>query len=104
MTDVPSRIDADTVRRVAKLARLAVTEVETASLANELEAILTYVERISAASVVDPSPAPSHLARRPDVVNEPSPRANSDGQAAVAQAPALSDRFILVPVVVSNDG
>jgi len=39
-------VDADTVRRVAHLARIAVAEDEVASLAGELNAILAFVEQL----------------------------------------------------------
>ena len=39
-------VDADTVRRVAHLARIAVADDEVGSLQGELNAILTFVEQL----------------------------------------------------------
>ena len=38
-------VDADTVRRIAHLARIAVTEAEVPHLAGELNAMLAFVEQ-----------------------------------------------------------
>ena len=44
-------VDADTVRRVAHLARLAVAEDEVEHLRGELNAILAFVEQLAEAEV-----------------------------------------------------
>ena len=43
-------VDAETVRRVAHLARIAVAEDEIANLQGELNSILAFVEQLSAAA------------------------------------------------------
>ena len=44
---LPMKLTEDQVRHIAHLARLQLTEVEVARLANELTDILSYVERLS---------------------------------------------------------
>ncbi len=44
-------VDADTVRRVAHLARIAVAEDEVAGLQGELNAILAFVEQLDEVNV-----------------------------------------------------
>jgi Asp-tRNA(Asn)/Glu-tRNA(Gln) amidotransferase C subunit len=51
-------VDADTVRRIAQLARIAVAEDEVEHLRGELNAILAFVEQLSA------SPMTSSRTRR----------------------------------------
>jgi aspartyl-tRNA(Asn)/glutamyl-tRNA(Gln) amidotransferase subunit C len=92
-------VDADTVRRVAHLARIAVAEDEVAGLQGELNAILAFVEQLAAVDVdgVEPmtSVTPMAMKMREDQV--------TDGDIAddiVRNAPATEDHFFLVPKVV----
>jgi len=92
-------VDADTVRRIAHLARIAVTEAEVPHLQGELNTMLAFVEQLSEVDVdgVEPmtSVMPMEMKKRPDVVN--------DGEIAddvVANAPATENHFFLVPKVV----
>jgi aspartyl-tRNA(Asn)/glutamyl-tRNA(Gln) amidotransferase subunit C len=92
-------VDADTVRRIAHLARIAVTEAEVPHLRGELNAMLAFVEQLSEVNVdgVEPmtSVMPMEMKKRQDVVN--------DGEIAddvVANAPATENHFFLVPKVV----
>jgi aspartyl-tRNA(Asn)/glutamyl-tRNA(Gln) amidotransferase subunit C len=92
-------VDAATVRRIAHLARIAVTDAEVPHLQGELNAMLAFVEQLSEVDVegVEPmtSVTPMAMMKRPDVVN--------DGEIAddvVRNAPASDDHFFLVPKVV----
>jgi len=92
-------VDADTVRRVAHLARIAVAEDEVKGLQGELNAILAFVEQLGEVNVegVEPmtSVTPMALKMREDNV--------TDGGMAddiVANAPAHEHHFFLVPKVV----
>ncbi|EJN14587.1 glutamyl-tRNA(Gln) and/or aspartyl-tRNA(Asn) amidotransferase, C subunit [Bradyrhizobium sp. YR681] len=92
-------VDAATVRRIAHLARIAVSEDEVPHLQGELNAMLAFVEQLSEVNVegVEPmtSVTPMQMKKRQDVVN--------DGGIAddiVANAPATEGHFFLVPKVV----
>jgi aspartyl-tRNA(Asn)/glutamyl-tRNA(Gln) amidotransferase subunit C len=92
-------VDADTVRRVAHLARIAVAEDEVESLKGELNAILAFVEQLREVKVDDVEPmtsvTPMALKMRKDDV--------TDGGIAddiIANAPAHEHHFFLVPKVV----
>jgi aspartyl-tRNA(Asn)/glutamyl-tRNA(Gln) amidotransferase subunit C len=92
-------VDAVTVRRIAHLARIAVTEAEVPHLQGELNAMLAFVEQLSEVNVegVEPmtSVMPMEMKKRPDVV--------TDGEIAddiVRNAPATEGHFFLVPKVV----
>ena len=91
--------DADTVRRIAQLARIALAEDEVEHLRQELNAILAFVEQLSEVNVegVEPmtSVIPMQMKKRPDVV--------TDGGIAdeiLKNAPAAEDHFFAVPKVV----
>ena len=92
-------VDADTVRRVAHLARIAVAEDEVENLKGELNAILAFVEQLAEANVdsVEPmtSVTPMALKMRTDEVTD-----GGIPDAIVANAPVHEDHFFLVPKVV----
>ena len=92
-------VDAATVRRIAHLARIAVTEAEVPHLQGELNAMLAFVEQLSEVNVdgVEPmtSVTPMEMKKRLDVVN--------DGEIAddvVRNAPDTVNHFFVVPKVV----
>jgi aspartyl-tRNA(Asn)/glutamyl-tRNA(Gln) amidotransferase subunit C len=92
-------VDATTVRRIAHLARIAVTDAEVPHLQGELNAMLAFVEQLSEVNVegVEPmtSVTPMQMKKRADIVD--------DGDIAddiLKNAPAAEDRFFLVPKVV----
>ena len=92
-------VDATTVRRIAHLARIAVTEAEVPHLQGELNAMLAFVEQLTEVNVegVEPmtSVMPMEMKKRADIVD--------DGDIAddiLKNAPAAEDRFFLVPKVV----
>ena len=92
-------VDVTTVKRVAKLARLALTEEEAQKMMGELNGILGFVEQLSEVNVdgVEPmtSVTPMAMKKRADVV--------TDGDIAeriVANAPMTDKNFFQVPKVV----
>jgi aspartyl-tRNA(Asn)/glutamyl-tRNA(Gln) amidotransferase subunit C len=92
-------VDAATVRRIAQLARIAVTDAEVPHLQGELNAMLAFVEQLQEVNVdgVEPmtSVMPMAMKKRLDVVN--------DGEIVdkvTANAPDEQDHFFLVPKVV----
>ena len=92
-------VDTDTVRRVAHLARISVSEEELAPLATELSAILNFAEQLAEVDVegVEPmtSVTPMALKRRVDEI--------TDGEIQdkiLANAPDAREGFFAVPKVV----
>lgn len=92
-------VDAQTVRRIAHLARIAVADDEVVRLQGEINAVLAFVEQLNEVNVdgVEPmtSVTPMTMKQREDVV--------TDGGIAddiVKNAPATDDHFFLVPKVV----
>lgn len=92
-------VDAATVRRIAHLARIAVTDTEVPHLQGELNAMLAFVEQLSEVNVdgVEPmtSVMPMEMKKRADVVTD-----GEIADAVVANAPAREDHFFVVPKVV----
>ncbi len=92
-------VDAQTVRKVAKLARIAVEDHEVEPLAKELSGILDWVEQLQEVDVegVDPmtSTVPMRLKRRPDIVTDGNRRDD-----ILSNAPDAREGFFAVPKVV----
>lgn len=92
-------VDADTVRRIGRLARIRVTEDEIAAYEGELNAILGFVEQLGEVDVegVEPmtSVTPMQLRRREDKVTD-----GGYADRIVANAPISEDNFFMVPKVV----
>jgi aspartyl-tRNA(Asn)/glutamyl-tRNA(Gln) amidotransferase subunit C len=92
-------VDTATVKRVARLARIAVSDAEAEALKAELNTILGFVEQLNEVDVTGVEPMTSVIAmdmkKRPDVVAE-------GGEAAkvLANAPAREGDFFVVPKVV----
>ena len=92
-------VDADTVRRVAHLARIAVADDEVEHLRGELNAMLAFVEQLSEVDVAGVEPMTSVMAmamkmRRDEITD------GGIADAVMANAPAREDHFFLVPKVV----
>ena len=92
-------VDADTVRRIAHLARIAVADEEVEHLRGEINAILAFVEQLSEVDVAGVEPMtsviPMEMKKRADEV--------TDGGIAddiLKNAPARNDHYFVVPKVV----
>ena len=92
-------VDRDTVRRVARLARIAVSDAEVDALRAELNGILRFVEQLSEVDVTGVEPMTTVVASttkmRDDVVTE-----GNAAEAVIANVPAVADHFFVVPKVV----
>ena len=92
-------VDLATVKRVARLARIAVSEEEANRMMGELNGILGFVEQLSEVNVegVEPmtSVTPMEMRKREDIVND-----GNKADAVVANAPATDRNFFQVPKVV----
>jgi aspartyl-tRNA(Asn)/glutamyl-tRNA(Gln) amidotransferase subunit C len=92
-------VDAATVRHIARLARIAVSDSEVEALAPELNNILGWVEQLQEVDVsgVEPMTAviPNHQRLRDDVVNDGGIR-----DKVLANAPVAEHGFFAVPKVI----
>lgn len=92
-------MDTQTVRKVAKLARLKLEEDRIEALAGELGGIFTWIEQLNALDTKNVEPMTSTVAQslfqRPDVVND-----GQKQQAVTANAPDSMEGYFVVPKVV----
>jgi aspartyl-tRNA(Asn)/glutamyl-tRNA(Gln) amidotransferase subunit C len=92
-------VDAKTVKRIGRLARIRVEEQEVEKYQAELNAILSFVEQLGEVNVegVEPmtSVTPMQLRRREDVVTD-----GNYPERVVKNAPLSEDNFFMVPKVI----
>lgn len=92
-------IDAATVRKVARLARIRVDEAKVEALAAELSGILTWIEQLREVDTEGVAPMASTeavaLPMRDDVVTD-----GGDAAVILANAPKSDRGFFVVPKVV----
>ncbi len=92
-------VDATTVRRIAHLARIAVSDDEVEHLQGELNAILAFVEQLAEVDVTGVEPmtsvTPMAMKKRADVVTD-----GGDPDAILKNAPAREGNYFVVPKVV----
>ncbi|EHS52871.1 Aspartyl/glutamyl-tRNA(Asn/Gln) amidotransferase subunit C [Rhizobium sp. PDO1-076] len=92
-------VDLATVKRVARLARIAVSEEEAERMTGELNGILGFVEQLSEVDVTGIEPmtsvTPMAMKKRHDVVTD-----GDKADAIVANAPQTDRNFFMVPKVV----
>jgi aspartyl-tRNA(Asn)/glutamyl-tRNA(Gln) amidotransferase subunit C len=93
------QVDEATVKRIARLARIKITEEEAKGLVKELSGILNWVEQLDEVDTAAVEPmtrvVPIELKKREDVVN--------DGEIAddiIKNAPMVEDHYFVVPKVV----
>ncbi|MEQ1671684.1 MAG: Asp-tRNA(Asn)/Glu-tRNA(Gln) amidotransferase subunit GatC [Hyphomicrobium sp.] len=93
------QVDEATVRRIARLARIKVTDAEAKGLETELTQILQWVEQLGEVdtSAVEPMTrvVPSAMTMRKDQITD-----GEKAAAVTANAPLTEDGFYVVPKIV----
>ncbi|PQA85726.1 Asp-tRNA(Asn)/Glu-tRNA(Gln) amidotransferase subunit GatC [Hyphococcus luteus] len=96
-------IDKETVRKVAKLARIAEPEQRLEPLAKELSGILGWIEQLNEVDIEGVEAMASavdvKLPMREDVLQD-GPTGGGQPENVVANAPKTEDHFFVVPKVV----
>ena len=92
-------VDKDTVRRIAKLARIALSEERVNPMVAELNGILSWVEQLKEVDIDGVPPLTSvveqKLKMREDVVTD-----GGNAKALMTNAPQGEDHLFVVPKVV----
>lgn len=96
-------LDESTVRHVAQLARLSITDAEAALYAKQLSDILGYVAQLNEVSTdgVAPLDHPQALA---NVLRDDEPRPGWTTEQALHNAPRSSRDSFQVPKVLDKEG
>ncbi len=92
-------VDLATVKRVARLARIAVNEEDANRMTGELNAILGFVQQLDEVDVTGVEPLtsviPMALRRREDAITD-----GAKAEDIVANAPGSEENFFVVPKVI----
>ncbi len=92
-------VDTATVKRVAKLSRIAITDERAESMQSELNTILGFVEQLQEVNVEGVEPMTSVvdmvMRKRRDEIND-----GNKAEDVTANAPMSEDNFFMVPKVV----
>ena len=92
-------IDTETVKKVANLARINVTEEELLPLSNELSKILEFMQQLNSVDIEKvealTSVTPMELTLREDIVDD-----GNKSKEILMNAPLKNDGFFAVPKVI----
>lgn len=92
-------VDETTVRRIARLARIKITDEEAKSLEGELSGILNWVEQLDEIDTTGVEPmtrvVAQNLKMRDDKVDD-----GEIADAVLKNAPMVDDHYFVVPKVV----
>ena len=92
-------VTIENVKRVAKLARIAVSDVRAQQMQGELNTILGFVDQLEEVDVSGVEPMTSvidaAMKKRVDEIND-----GDKAEAIVANSPASEDNFFMVPKVI----
>ncbi len=97
-----SRISAQDVRHVARLARIALPESRVESMAADLRAIVAHIDRLSSADVegLEPMAHPSATVNR---LADDIPGPSMPIEDLLRNAPDVEGDFLAVPKVIGGD-
>ena len=97
-------VDTATVKRIASLARIAITDEDAARMAPELGNILGWIEMLEEVDTtgIEPMTAviPNTLRLRDDVVNADPLTGGNIREQVLANAPVAEHGFFAVPKVI----
>lgn len=96
-----AKISAAEVGRVARLARLALGPEETELMRRELDAILSYIDKLRRLDVEGVAPT-SHAVPLTNVMREDQPRPSFPHADMLANAPEPSGDFFRVPRIIEE--
>ena len=92
-------VDSETVKRVAKLAHIAVDDAKAEKMKGELNTILGFVDQLNEVDVSGEEPMTSvvemEMNKRTDEVTD-----GDKAEAVTANAPVTEEHFFLVPKVI----
>jgi aspartyl-tRNA(Asn)/glutamyl-tRNA(Gln) amidotransferase subunit C len=95
------RIDAEQVRKVAKLSRLELTDAEVEEFTGQLSAILEYVEKMNELDTADVEPL-AHCLPVSNVLREDAVKESLGTDKALANAPQQDGEFFKVPKILDE--
>ena len=87
------------IEHLAQLARLSVSDNEKALFANQIDGILSYMDKLNELDTENVEPT-SHVISLSNVVREDLPKDSLEREDALMNAPDKTDRFYRVPKII----
>ena len=97
-----SKIDTNTVKHVALLSRLSLSDKELELYSRQLESILTYIAKLNELDTKDTIPTSHALSTLKNVFRKDSPRPSLSNDDVLANARAKEGEFFKVPQVIEG--
>ncbi len=95
------KIDQESVRKVARLSRLELTEAEIGEFTGQLSAILDYVEKMNELDTDNVEPL-AHCLPVSNVFREDSVKESLGTEKTLANAPQRDGEFFKVPKILDD--
>ena len=92
-------IDKDTVKYVAHLARIRLTDEELGLLSRQLEDIVNFIDKLKELDVAEVRPT-SHILPLNNVFRKDKPAKSLDVKDALSNAPVQKESFFIAPKVI----
>ncbi len=92
-------ITREDVYHIARLSRLSLSETETETYGDQLNAIIAYVEQLNNLDTREVEPT-SHVIPLRNVTREDSVRPSLSREEALRNAPDATERFYRVPKII----
>ncbi|MFA4981167.1 MAG: Asp-tRNA(Asn)/Glu-tRNA(Gln) amidotransferase subunit GatC [Candidatus Omnitrophota bacterium] len=98
------KIDKETVKHVALLARLRLSDKELSSYSGQLESILSYISKLNQLSTDNVQPTSHPLASLKNVFRKDAPKGSLKPEEALKNAPSKEGDFFKVPQIIESFG
>lgn len=92
-------IDKETVKYVAELARIELSNKELERLSRQLQDILIFIEKLNRVDIKEIKPT-SHILPLENVLREDLPQASLSIEKALLNAPLKQTSYFVVPKVI----
>lgn len=99
----PAPLSAEQVRKVARLARLGLSDQQVELYREQLGAVLAYVERLRELDLADVEPLANPV-EEPNRLRPDEPLQGLDQKALLQMAPATAEAYVAVPRILGDAG
>jgi len=95
-------IDKDTVKHIALLSRLSLSDKELELYSNQLASILSYIKRLDEVDIKGVPPTSHALSTLKNVFRKDILKPSLNAEEALKNSPSREENFFKVPPVIEN--